>query len=107
METMSYKNIWIWDWFLKKRFDFYLAGHNHHLEHLRQGVNDPEYIISGAASSNYEDSENRRNSKSSSATSLFKHQSNGFIRMEISIEKAIVEYYDLSGQIIYQFEKER
>ena len=101
------QNIWFWNWFLKKRFDFYLAGHNHHLEHLQKQGDDTEYIVNGAASSNYESASNRQKNKPSQAKTLFKHQSNGFIHMELSIEKARVEYYDLTGKLLYHFEKKR
>ncbi len=101
------QNIWFWNWVLKKRFDFYLAGHNHHLEHLQKEGDDTEYIISGAASSNYESSSNRQRNKTSQANTLFAHQSNGFIHMQVSLEKARVEYYDLTGKLLYHFEKKR
>ena len=47
----------IWNVLFKQEVDFYLSGHDHHLNALRKGDSGPYYLVSGAGEDHYRDRE--------------------------------------------------
>jgi len=95
----------IWRTFFHDQVDFYLAGHDHELEHLRRKNPGTEYIVSGAGGKHYRNPEDRLATRTSNAVSQFRYQDNGFVWFEVDRTKVQVRFYNADGQIIYRFSK--
>lgn len=98
---------WFWKNFLQMAVDFYLSGHNHHLEHLKKSGDDTEYIVSGAGGSHYRSAKNRAASKTSEAHRQFVYQDNGFVWFEVTTSQVQVKYFDAAGTELYRFHKKK
>lgn len=83
--------------FEEKNLDFYLAGHEHDLQHLRPEHSTVDYFISGAGS------ELRAIQRPDVAQ--FSQATNGFLMVSMSNEKAVFQFVDVSGKIIYTYTK--
>ena len=82
-----------------KQADFYFSGHSHHLEHLHFDGCDTDFIVAGTGGGDIGDlKEDRTGSKF--AVAAF-----GFIAMELSAEKAILNFYNENSQPIYRLER--
>jgi tartrate-resistant acid phosphatase type 5 len=97
---------WYWQSNLAGRVDFYLAGHDHELEHLRVEGGGTDYIVSGAGGKHYRDSDTAH-WETSSARSLFVHRGNGLVGFEVSPARVRVRFYDGDGAALYGFVKEK
>lgn len=81
---------------LEGKVDFYLSGHDHHLEYISKGVR-PDFIISGAAA------ENRTAGKGKST--LFTGNEIGFVHIQMKPESALVTYMGTEGEPLFTHEK--
>jgi phosphodiesterase/alkaline phosphatase D-like protein len=78
--------------FVRNDVDFYLAGHDHNLE-LLEPVQGIHYIVSGAGGKD-------RNVHWGKNT-VFAATRLGFVRMIVTHENAVVEFYDREGAVSY------
>ena len=97
----------IWNVLFEQEVDFYLSGHDHHLNALRKGDSGPYYLVSGAGGAHYRDLEYIEDFSNSNAESLFVHRDNGFLWMEIHKESASFRFYDKAGNLLYEKQLEQ
>lgn len=100
---MSYPGRLFWQYKLSENIDFYLSGHDHHLEHLRYKDDDIDYIVSGAGGKNYVSPAERARTKESTAKSEFRYQDNGFAWFQVEKDRVITRFYDKAGDQLYEF----
>lgn len=79
---------------LQHQTDFYIAGHDHDLQHHQQPGEPLHYIVSGGGS------ENRSVQPQSGA--LFAKAVPGFLVMTLYSEKAKLYFYDKDGALLYE-----
>ncbi|MCP4295799.1 MAG: hypothetical protein GY786_09350 [Proteobacteria bacterium] len=94
-----------WNRNLSENVDFYLSGHDHHLEHLSYEEDAIDYIVSGAGGKNYLSDTERAKVKISMADSRFRHQDNGFVWFQMTAENVTSRFYNRSGDKLYEFTK--
>ena len=80
--------------FDKNKIKFYICGHDHDLQYLKDG--DVNYFVSGAGSE-------LRETKNIDKT-LFAKSVNGFVGFTISQESVKFQFVDLDGNILYESE---
>lgn len=83
---------------LKNRADFYLAGHDHHLEYLTKGY-FPEFIVSGSAA------ESRP--VHSGKSTLFADSIPGFVHFQMSPKNADIRFIDQNSGLIFELSKSK
>lgn len=83
--------------FEQQALDFYLAGHEHDLQHLRPEHSTVDYFISGAGS------ELRAIQRPDVAE--FASATNGFLMVSMDSEKAVFQFVDVTGKILYTYTK--
>lgn len=87
-------------WVLQKAtcgLDLYLAGHNHHLEHLSPNdCPNTEYLISGAAGASIYDIKER------AQDSQFAESQYGFLVLSIEYSALSFSFYDLDQNVLYR-----
>ncbi len=79
---------------LQNKTDFYIAGHDHDLQYLKQPNEELHYLVSGGGS------ENR--SVQPNAETLFAQATPGFLIITLYSKKAHFYFYDKDGQLLYQ-----
>jgi hypothetical protein len=88
--------------------DFYVAAHNHQLEHLRIPGQATEYIVSGAGGSHYrEHVAAGARFRTSQAQSLFVHRDTGLAWFQVTAGQVRVELLDGAGNFRYGFVRQR
>ncbi len=97
----------LWQTFLQDSIDFYLSGHNHELEHLRQNEDATEYIVSGAGGRHYRSEKEKQKKQMSVAHSQFSYQDNGFVWFEVLASEVRVRFYDARAKVLYEFTKKK
>ena len=97
----------IWNVLFEEEVDFYLSGHDHHLNALRKGDSGPYYLVSGAGGARYRDREDIKDFSTSNAESLFVHRDTGFLWMEIYEASATFRFYDKAGDLLYEKQLEQ
>ena len=97
----------IWNILFEQEVDFYLSGHDHHLNALRKGDSGPYYLVSGAGGAHYRDREDIKDFSTSNAESLFVHRDTGFLWMEIHEASATFRFYDKAGDLLYEKQLEQ
>jgi acid phosphatase len=99
---------WYWRRYLARAVDFYVAAHNHHLEHLRAPGAGTEHIVSGAGGSHYRLHVARGHRfKRTRARSLFVHRDTGLACFNVTAEAVRVEFLAGDGRFLYGFVKRR
>lgn len=98
---------WFWGEFLQNRMDFFLSGHNHHLEHLQVEGEPTEYVISGAGGKHYRSPQEKAKTQPSEAESLFVYQDVGFVWFHVQPAQVEAKFFDGQAQELYQFTKKR
>ncbi|MBF0288190.1 MAG: metallophosphoesterase [SAR324 cluster bacterium] len=98
---------WYWQQFLQDKIDFYLAGHDHELEHLQKPGKATEYIVSGAGGQHYRSPKDRERTTSSEIPSLFIFQNTGFAWFDVKREKVHMQFIDGEGHVLYEFSKRK
>lgn len=78
-----------------RKVDFYLAGHDHHIEHLRPGAGTLHYFISGGGADEYP--------VQATPASLFARSSPGFLIVTLYEEKFAFYFYNDNGELVYSF----
>ena len=91
----------------EQEVDFYLSGHDHHLNALRKGDSGPYYLVSGTGGAHYRDREYIEEFSTSNAESLFVHRDTGFLWMEIHEASATFRFYDKAGDLLYEKQLEQ
>jgi acid phosphatase len=87
-----------------ERADFYLAGHSHHLEHLRFDQCKTDFVVAGSGGADLGRLRERE------SESKFAKSTHGFVALEFTGASAKVVFYDSSEPgvpEIYRFEKVR
>ncbi|CAD5113052.1 DgyrCDS2249 [Dimorphilus gyrociliatus] len=93
---------------LKHNVDFYLAGHEHDLQHLNGPPGDSiEYVISGGggASARPQNEIAVEDLKDMNVTQKMFNSINGFTGIKVKQNSITVEYVDLEGTMFYSFTK--
>lgn len=98
---------WYWQQFLQESVDFYLAGHDHELEHLQQSGESTEYIVSGAGGKHYRSSKEKEKTSPSQIDSKFIYQDTGFAWFEVDKTQVQMKFFNADGQPIYEFTKKK
>jgi acid phosphatase len=107
---------WYWGHYLAPAVDFYLAGHNHVLEHLELPGRRTEYIVSGAgakyggeepAGGAEGPSGKRAQGHVSRAERLFHSDEGGFAWFQVAPREASVGFYDGDGALLYEYTTRR
>lgn len=78
--------------------DFYLCGHDHHLEHIRRDGDNIDYLISGGGGVS-------TRSVSQGSTSRFAAQLHGFLSMTFGENSADVHFISHDGVVVHSFSK--
>lgn len=78
-----------------KKVDFYIAGHDHDLEHLKPPNETVNYLVSGGGAESYPILSN--------ANSLFAMSSPGFLVMTIYPERSESYFYNDKGELVYHY----
>lgn len=81
-------------------FDFYIAGHQHMLEHLEKKGRD--VIVSGGGGAELQEQE-----KEISTYSAFATRSHGYVWASFKKDSADVVFFDREGEKIYEFSRKR
>lgn len=97
----------LWTNLFEGRVDFYIAGHDHELEHLTIKGHRSQYVVSGAGGKNYRSERDSLKTKTSIADSKFVYQDNGLVWFQVTAEQASVKYFDAQQNMIYQFTKHK
>ena len=97
----------IWNELFEQKVDFYLSGHDHHLNAMRKGDSGPYYLVSGAGGAHYRDRQDIKDFSTSNAESLFVHRDTGFLWMEIHEASATFRFYDKAGDLLYEKQHEQ
>jgi 3',5'-cyclic AMP phosphodiesterase CpdA len=85
--------------FKQHKLDFYLAGHDHDLQHLEhKNLPDTSLLLTGGGGAKTRDM--RRDNRGP-----FSKRTNGFTHVQFTPEKATVNIVDLNGSILHTFEK--
>jgi hypothetical protein len=78
---------------LKNNVDFYIAGHDHDLQFLKQPNENLKYLVSGAGS--------EARSVAPDANTVFAKETLGFLIVTLYSEKANVHFYDQNGSLLF------
>jgi acid phosphatase len=93
---------WYWQRYLRRQVDFYVAAHNHQLQHLRLPGQTTDYIVSGAGGSHYRDkvvADERF--KPTVGQSLFLHRDTGLVWFRVTADHVRMELLDGMGRVLY------
>jgi hypothetical protein len=95
---------WFWD-DLQPKVQFYLAGHNHLLEHLQREGQGTDYVVSGSAGG---DKVGPPDSDDPSAATLrFQNPQPGFAWFDVQAERVTWRFYGTDGQVLYEHTRTR
>lgn len=83
----------------KHEVDFYLAGHDHALQHLQIPEWPTSFLVSGGGGYDLYDVEGNR--------AAFGRSAHGFVHLQFTSEKARVAFVDKAGKPIHRFERAR
>lgn len=97
----------IWDYYFADQVDFYLSGHDHEIEHLKNSGDRTEYVVSGAGGKHYRSSKERSKTTKSSGQSQFIHQDTGFAWFEVTMDTVLMKFIDGEGKTVYEYQKKR
>lgn len=78
--------------------DFYLAGHDHHLEYISKGYR-PDFIVSGSAA------ESRPVKKGKS--NLFAESITGFTYFKVTQAKSSIQFVSENGKVVFKHQKRK
>ncbi len=95
-----------WERNAAPRADFYLSGHDHHLEHLRGPGGTTDYVVSGSGGRHWREAAPDAG-QPSAAESLFSYRDNGLVGFEVTPGRVQVRYYDAKGEVLYGFVREK
>jgi acid phosphatase len=99
---------WLARWYWRNRLgepvDFYLAGHNHLLEHFTAEGQRTHYVVSGGGAG--EPYGKPRKKQYSEGVPRFRHEGAGFVWFNLSRAQAEVRYYDEAGALLYSFRQD-
>ena len=99
---------WYWRRHIAGSVDFYIAAHNHHLEHLREAGRQTEHIVSGAGGSHYRAHVARGHRfKTTSGQSLFAHKDTGLAWFHVTAQAVRMEFLDAAGARLYGFTRHK
>ncbi len=82
------------------KIDFYIAGHDHDLQHLEIPGYSTSFIVSGAGGK-------AARQPARVDRPAFAKGVNGFVHLQIGPEKADVRYIDVDGQTIHEFGRKK
>jgi hypothetical protein len=90
-----------WGTLLKKyKVDFYLAGHDHALEHLQIPDWPTSFIVSGGGGNSTYEIERHDREK-------FARSEHGFVHMQFTADTVRVSFIDKDAKVLYIFERNR
>jgi hypothetical protein len=90
---------WLWS-DLVPRVDFYLAGHNHLLEHFQRPGERTEYVVSGSAGDDPADP--ARSEGPSAAQRRFQSYAPGFAWFDVTERQVTLRFYADGGDVLYE-----
>jgi tartrate-resistant acid phosphatase type 5 len=80
---------------LETKTDFYLAGHDHNLQHIKLPDENPHYLVSGGGGRGL------YGLKKMDASTKFAASSNGFLLMTLYPDRAEFYFYNEKGSLLY------
>lgn len=85
---------------LKNQVDFYICGHDHDLQHLKNPSYFTDYLVSGAGSQT-------RLTGFIPGLSLFSNGDSGFALISLSADEVKVYFINYKGEVLYNYNKSR
>lgn len=95
---------WFWD-DVEPRVDYYLAGHNHMLEHLERPGEETEYVVSGSGGA--AEGDPARAHPDTAAQSRFARYTPGFAWFDVTADAVSFRFYDDTGKVLYVHTRRR
>lgn len=95
---------WYWG-AAQPHVDFYLAGHNHILEHLQRAGEETDYVVSGSGGAQLNEGVGSKGP--SGARSRFRSEAAGFAWFDVTATQATLRFYDGSGALLYEYRRTR
>ncbi|HKI98796.1 MAG TPA: metallophosphoesterase [bacterium] len=85
--------------------DFYLAGHNHLLEHFQRQGEETDYVVSGAGGG--EEPDPATFAGPSTAQKKFERNVPGFAWFDVTDTQATLRFFDANATLLYQYRRTR